>query len=183
MLVLEVPKSLQHCRRVDVLEAFCDWLEEKNEPAGFHELGEVIVELRAGHLLRGGKSVAAFLVSWAGPTFNNDFRVLLALGAEADEDGDDWERRLASLPHELVHVAQFGRLFGGRTPGQVARDAVAQGLHPYAPFYPWDNFDDEGDGVDSTESVARRLTAHFIAEQRQAAYPPACPARCAHYAR
>ena len=99
-IVLEVGRSFGHCRRLDAAEAFCTWLEGPGGSSLGLPAREVIVEARPAAVLGRGL-VGRFMVR-RGSRFFGDIRVLVALGADPGENDEDWEARLATIPHELT---------------------------------------------------------------------------------
>jgi hypothetical protein len=102
----------------------------------------------------------------------------VAIGSIPYEDEADWAARLTTLPHELVHVGQFVRAFGGRTPAAVARSAGAGRVAIDAAFQSWASMDAEAGGAASAEAIGRRLTDAYHDAFPLVAGLPLCPPRC-----
>lgn len=153
--MLETEPGLLEHPRIDAFDAFAVWLSRHRAIA--LPPAEVIVELCAGNeidpVLGEDEAVGVFLVfdRYAGQ-LTDEFRVVLALGAESDDD--EWIGRMAGMAHELIHVSQFWAAVGS-VPSRATPAALAG----------WNQLFGSGALEDSTEAEARSLAARFIAEQ------------------
>ena len=161
--MIEAEADLLDHPRVDAFDALAVWLTQS---AAIEQLPptEVIVELVAGDeldpVLGGDEAVGVFLVfDRYARRLCAEFRVLLALGAE--DDDDEWISRLAGLVHELIHVSQFWA-HARAVPAAATPDALTR----WNAAFRSDALEDE------TETEARRITAQFLVAHPRWSHAP-----------
>lgn len=177
-IVVEVPRSIWTCPRVRAVEAFCDWLWAHHRRTLGLPSAEVVVEVRAGRRVGSTTAVGRIVVEDTIGTYPDAFLVQVAIGTDDDQDAHDWASRLATVSHELVHVGQFAKMFGGVTPGAIARRVGGPHSAIETALRPWLTTDNEGAGARSPEAIGARLRDEFLTAHREFAACPVCPSRC-----
>jgi hypothetical protein len=147
-IVIEANSKFLDAPRTILLEAFGNWLALQKE---FKALAkdEVVVSVVPKETFgRGGRAIGEQMIwdSWGRP--NSIWQVKVAYGAQYD-DSYDLASWMVTLPHELLHIADFTRRSNGLKPSEmesIARIPQDEALE------------------DSIEEMGRDLMNRFIKE-------------------
>ena len=172
-IIVEINKELAHCLRVDAVENLCNWISNKATKEIPLPVDEAIVEVFAGRTIRrywSSDAVGVHLI-WMSPVrVSPDHRVLVAIGADRDEDFASWQSRLTTVPHELSHISEFIRRFDGRTPSEVVASGGKDELQAWTsngePFH------------SKHEMLAREMVTAFLRDEPRWQEAPDCPRNC-----
>lgn len=151
-LIVEAEPKIFGAPRTLLAEQFCDWLVREgcipDLPAA--EIVVTITPTKRISFPYGTKGAVGSCVTWLGYEPNDRWEVAVAYGEEYSDEADvvAW---LTTIPHELLHLADFAKAFGGRLPNEVSsRELVNFGNRSTGP-------DDES----RIENLARRISARF----------------------
>lgn len=154
-LIIETDPALIDAPRTLLAERFCDWLDVQEAIPGLPP-GEIVITIAAkeylGRTYTGrarGRAVGSCLVWYAGRP-NDRWELAIAYGGSY-RDGADMIAWVTTIPHELLHLADFAKRFGNHLPCELPlRELIEYSRRPGA-------LDDE----DRVEDLARRISTEF----------------------